>query len=820
MPKVLTAGSLRAWSVYGELNLRGLGSTLALLRVFNLGGIKSANVMRNLTGVFKTFTKVASIGLLAFGAAVSGTIRAFSTFDSAMTQSLAIMGDMSDMMRGKLEMAARKIGKTMQFTAAQAAEGYFFLASAGFSVAQSLAALPAVANFAQAGMFDLATATDLATDAQSALGLRVDDAAENLKNMVRVTDVLVTANRLANATVEQFSETITNKFGARLRLLNISMEEGVAVAAALADQGVKGRIAGQRLTIVYRDLAIASLKSSDAFEKMGVEVFDAKGEMNTMADIVEQLDENMEGLAPKQKIMRLETLGLNKRAADALALLLGLSDQMREYRKELDKAAGATETIAQKQLGAFKLQLLKTKREVIDLAIQIGGNLAPQILAMAEAFRIFVSSIDAEAVAKSMSDMLTAVLNGFADMLELTVNLMEEIQLSIPQIASFGLIGLIIMGPQGMAGLIIIAAGIRKLYGMVDPSKLSLTDQLIRKRKALQNRQHALAKQFVRLGDRIADPNELMDKSVLQEQLEFVLSDLQNANQELMDMKLNWDDLMAAAEGASTRMARILIAGIRAAADAQGALGAGFGAISGEDPSDELAPGEFNALVKTDIEAGFPLLHGGLSSKEWGTQQVQLMLEAMNEGFAFEAPLELSETDIKLDIAFDEMAAESKRQAKTIGKGIINGIVDGSLSMKDVLKQVLKGILNIAMGGLFSFLDIGSPSKLTMGIGRNITMGLVDGILSEKARLADAMMELGHVVASGASGIGVGGIPAGALGLTSGAPRGLGSLDLSKMPAAKNPLDSHRDSEWQEWMRNSMLHAEDNGFRFERIGRR
>ena len=60
-------------------------------------------------------------------------------------------------------------------SAKEAADAFFFLASAGLDGKQSIAALPIVAQFAQAGAFGLARATDLLTDAQTALGLSVDE---------------------------------------------------------------------------------------------------------------------------------------------------------------------------------------------------------------------------------------------------------------------------------------------------------------------------------------------------------------------------------------------------------------------------------------------------------------------------------------------------------------------------------------------------------------------------------------------------------------------------------------------------------------------
>ena len=135
---------------------------------------------------------------------------------------------------------AKSVSKTTTYSAKQAAEAYYFLASAGMSAATSMAALPKVAKFAQAGNFDLALATDLVTDAQSALGLSSKDTAKSIEGLTRVSDVLVKANTLANASVQQFSESLTNKAGAALRLVGKDVEEGVAVLAAFADQGLKG----------------------------------------------------------------------------------------------------------------------------------------------------------------------------------------------------------------------------------------------------------------------------------------------------------------------------------------------------------------------------------------------------------------------------------------------------------------------------------------------------------------------------------------------------------------------------------------------------
>ena len=159
----------------------------------------------------KEFTKSITLPVVsAFGAVT----KFGADFERTMTQSTAIMGDLSDEMRSKMETAAREVGKTTKFSAVEAAQAFEFLALAGLDAEQSIAALPQVAAFAQAGNFDLARATDLATDAQSALGLASADATENLENMTRVTDVLTRVATLANA-----NRTVSEASPKRLALL-------------------------------------------------------------------------------------------------------------------------------------------------------------------------------------------------------------------------------------------------------------------------------------------------------------------------------------------------------------------------------------------------------------------------------------------------------------------------------------------------------------------------------------------------------------------------------------------------------------------------
>ncbi len=321
----------------------------------------------------------AGIGV-AFSAAVIGRFtadvaRSFLEFDAALNQSIAIMGDVSQVMREDMAVAAKRASEEFNFAAKDTAEAFFFLASAGLTAEQSIASLGQVTAFAKAGMFDLATATDLATDAQSALGLTVDDATENLVNLTRVTDVLVKANTLANASVQQFSTALTTEAGAALKTFGISIEEGVAVLAAFADQGIKGEKAGTALSRILRLMSSAAIKNADAYKLLNVEVFDNTGQINRLADIIEDLERATASMSDETRTAALEQLGFQARVQGVILPLLGMSQAVRENKIQLEELGGTTRDVAEKQMQA-PLERVGAAAKVLQNAMfEVGESL-------------------------------------------------------------------------------------------------------------------------------------------------------------------------------------------------------------------------------------------------------------------------------------------------------------------------------------------------------------------------------------------------------------------------------------------------------------
>lgn len=364
---------IKAFSIFGEISLPGAPGIINQLGQFERAGQKAAKALGPLSKEMVILAGGLAAATAAVGIFTATSIRNFAQFEDALTQATAIFPDLDRAMRDKLAGAAREVGRTTVFSARQGAEALFFLASAGLEAEQAISALPVVAQFAQAGMFDLARSTELLGDSVAALGLKSDDARQNMVNMTRVADVLAKANVLSQATVEQFADALTNRAAPALRLVGKDVEEGTAVLAAMAQAGVKGAEAGTRLDIVLRDLQKAALQNKDEFEALGVAVFDGNGEMRHLADILADLEGLFAGVSDEQRRATITALGFQERSVSALLTLLGFSNQIREFDAELRKAGGTAKELSERQMDSLTKQLGLLFANLKDVTIGFGG---------------------------------------------------------------------------------------------------------------------------------------------------------------------------------------------------------------------------------------------------------------------------------------------------------------------------------------------------------------------------------------------------------------------------------------------------------------
>ncbi len=349
--------------------------------------------------VLRTFTRIGKrMAIVGVGLAAT-SVKAFSSFDDAMTKSLAIMSDITPQLRKEMERLALEISTNGVTAAKDLARSYFFLASAGLDARQSMAAMGVVERFAVAGAFDMALATDLATDAQSALGLTVKNARQNMINMTRVTDVLTGANTLANATTQQFSEALTSQAGPAMKAYRIELEEGVAVLAAYADQGIKAQRAGNMLSRMLRLMTKGFIANREEWERFNINIFDTTGELKPLYTIIGDLSKVLNDMSTEQRIVTLQLLGFQARSQQAILPLIGLQDRIKKYNEELLKMGGITRSVTEKQLKSFSSQMKILWNNVKNVGIAVGERLAPSLERLGLWFRANKSVIQDWAIA-------------------------------------------------------------------------------------------------------------------------------------------------------------------------------------------------------------------------------------------------------------------------------------------------------------------------------------------------------------------------------------------------------------------------------------
>lgn len=334
----------------------------------------------------KAFHKILRYAKWAFLGIATLAVKSFASFDDAMQKSIAIMSGITEKVRNKMMRVAQEISLRSITSATDLAKAYFYLASAGLSAEQSIAALGTMEDFAAAGAFDMALATDLVTDAQSALGMTVKDVQQNMKNMTRIQNVLIGANTLANASTQQYAEALM-RAGPDMKAYHIELEEGVAVLAAFADQSKKSFEGGDLFGRMLRLMIGGFISNRKVWKDFGIEIENSKKRLRPLADIIRDLTNLLDPMGVTQKAATLEMLGFSKLAQKAILPLLGTADAVDEYLKKLLKMKDVMQRVKDIQLKSFAAQMKIVWNNIVSVAQVMGKHLAPDIKALGDVFR-------------------------------------------------------------------------------------------------------------------------------------------------------------------------------------------------------------------------------------------------------------------------------------------------------------------------------------------------------------------------------------------------------------------------------------------------
>lgn len=350
------------------MDLFNLVATLSLdSSSFNKGLISAKTAMSSLGTGIKKGLAVACTAVAGFG---KSAVTAGSQFDTSMSQVAATMGKSTDEIKDLREFA-KKMGSETAFSASEAADALNYMALAGYNSKTSMKMLPNVLNLAAAGNINLAEASDMVTDAQSALGLKIDETSE-------LVDKMAKASSKTNTSVAQLGEAMLTVGGTAKNLKGGTTELSVALGL-LADNGIKGSEGGTALRNIILSLSAPTDKASEALKALGVEVFDEQGNMRDLESVFTDLNASLSTMSQGEQTQVLNKI-FNKVDLKSANALLGTSvERWDEVTTEINNATGAAQKMADTQLDNLNGNITIFKSALEGVQIEISERLTPTL---------------------------------------------------------------------------------------------------------------------------------------------------------------------------------------------------------------------------------------------------------------------------------------------------------------------------------------------------------------------------------------------------------------------------------------------------------
>lgn len=355
---------------------KGFVSAYNDLKVF---GDKSATAEQKLNGLssaFKTtgglLSKNVTLPIVGVGAAA---VKTATDFEAGMSEVKAISGATGsefDALRDK----AIEMGAKTKFSASDSADAFKYMAMAGWDASQMMDGIAGIMDLAAASGEDLATTSDIVTDALTAFGLQASDSAH-------FADVLAQASSKSNTNVGLMGETF--KYVAPVAgALGYSIEDTAVAIGLMANSGIKGSQAGTALRSTITRLAKPVGEAKDAVEELGISITNADGTMKPLSQTMVELREKFAGLTEEQKAQYAAMLAGQEGMSGLLAIVNASDEDFQKLTDEINNANGVAEDMASVMMDNTAGAVEQLKGALESAGILIGEKLTPYIRQLAE----------------------------------------------------------------------------------------------------------------------------------------------------------------------------------------------------------------------------------------------------------------------------------------------------------------------------------------------------------------------------------------------------------------------------------------------------
>lgn len=329
-------------------------------------------VGKTLTSVGTTLTKNVTVPIVGVGTAA---VKVASDFDSAMSKVSAISGATGkdfDALRNK----AVEMGAKTKFSATESAEAFTYMAMAGWDTEAMLEGIDGIMALSAADGLDLATTSDIVTDALTAFGMKAKDSAH-------FADVLAKASSSANTNVSLLGESF--KYAAPVAgALGYSAEDAAIALGLMANAGIKGSQGGTALRGALSKLIKPTDDAAAMMERYGLSLTNADGMMKPLGNVMNMLRDRLGGLSEAEQAQAAATLFGQEAMSGMLAIINTSEKDYKNLTASVYSADGAAQQMADTMLNNLGGQLTLLKSALEGLAIQIGDIVMPYIMKFVE----------------------------------------------------------------------------------------------------------------------------------------------------------------------------------------------------------------------------------------------------------------------------------------------------------------------------------------------------------------------------------------------------------------------------------------------------
>ena len=324
---------------------------------------------------------------------VTGAVTALGTvavktaadFDSSMSQVAAVSGAIGDDF-DKLREKAREMGAKTKFSASEAADAMNYMAMAGWKTEDMLSGIEGIMNLAAASGEDLATTSDIVTDALTAFGLTAKDSGH-------FADIMAAASSNANTNVAMMGETF--KYCAPVAgALGFSAEDTAEAIGLMANSGIKSSQAGTALRMVMNNLAGDLTFSGEKIGDVTVATKNADGSMRSLKDILADCRVAFSGLSESEQASNAQAVFGTNAMSGFLALMNAAPSDISKLESAIDSCDGTAEKMAETMQDNLEGQFTILKSQLEELAISFADLMMPAIRSLVSVLQNLVDFLN------------------------------------------------------------------------------------------------------------------------------------------------------------------------------------------------------------------------------------------------------------------------------------------------------------------------------------------------------------------------------------------------------------------------------------------